>query len=275
MSPEQAKGRQVDKRADIWAFGVVLFEMLTGRRPFHGGTTSDTLAATLTQEPDWDGVPSSARRLLQRCLDKDPRKRLRDIGEAPFLMEDAVSGVSHHQTASASPATRVPWIVAAMLAVALAGSLFAPWRGPAAEDPSLMRFTMDTGPTDIIGPTMAISADGTRVAYRAPNPNGFPWLVTRLLSETTATVLAGTEGAYNPFFSPDGEWIAFFSFSTSKIMKVPVQGGVPVALADASIGRGGSWGEDGTIVAELDPFSGIWRLSDQGGPPARLTRPEP
>jgi hypothetical protein len=137
----------------------------------------------------------------------------------------------------------------------------------------MMRFTVDSDPVDRFRPAVAISSDGSRVAYPTRDADGQVVLATRLLSEPAGTILAGTEGGYNPSFSPDGQWIAFFSAPSSKLMKVPVGGGAPIALADAPLGRGGHWGDDGTIVADLDPFSGIWRLPEQGGAPVQLTRP--
>jgi serine/threonine-protein kinase len=284
MSPEQARGRTVDKRTDIWTFGQVLYETLTGEKAFEGETVTDILASVIKSEPAWKSLPADTpwvvQRLLRRCLEKEPRRRLQDIGDARIEIEEAFSepagGLPSVVQAVAEPRLwrrAIPWSAAALLAVALAVAFWAPWRVRVPQDRPLMRFTVDLGSNDSIGSTIAISPDGTRVVYRAANAASVPGLATRLLSETTETFLAGTEGAYNPFFSPDGQWIAFFSFASSQLLKMPVQGGVPITLCDAPLGRGGSWGEDGTIVAELDPFSGIWRVSDQGGPPVRLTRP--
>ena len=144
MSPEQAQGKPVDKRADIWAFGVVLYEMLTGRRLFQGETVSDTLAAVLTKEPEWERVPTQVRRLLRRCLEKDPQKRLRDISGVGLLLEETpqAAGPRH---------SRVPWVAASVLAIVAAVALWIAWRATRPVDRPLMRFSVDLGPEAVEG----------------------------------------------------------------------------------------------------------------------------
>jgi serine/threonine-protein kinase len=274
MSPEQATGQPIDKRTDIWSFGVVVYEMLKGRRPFDGEDLASTIAAILSREPRLEGIPLPARRLLARCLEKDPRKRLRDVGEAPFILADAATP-STLAAPVAARARGVLWITGLLLLLGgmLAVAVWSPWRPSAPRALDMMRFTVDLGVDDGLGPTLAISPDGTRVVYRTrPSGGRSALLATRRLNEARDTLLTGTEGGFNPFFSPDGQWIAFFR--GSKLWKVPSAGSTPIALCDAPLGgRGGHWGDDGSIVAELNPFSGLWRVSDQGGVPQRLTRP--
>jgi len=266
MSPEQARGKTVDKRADIWAFGVVLFEMLTGKTLFEGQTVSDTLAHVLTKEPDWEQVPAKVRRLLKKCLEKDAKHRLRDIGDAWELLEEP------------EPATTAPsrsrlgmgiWIVAAVvLALVAAGASWIAYRATRpAELKPLVRLDVDLGPDVSLGPgsvgtEVILSPDGTRLMYVSKGK-----LFTRKLDQSKATELAGTDGASAPFFSPDGKWVAFFA--AFKLKKLSVEGGAPVVLCDATTGFGGSWGEDGTIIASLS--SALSRVPSAGGAPTPVT----
>ena len=253
MAPEQARGQQVDKRADIWAFGVVLWEMLTGKQLFGGATVSDAIAAVLTKEPDLGAAPSKVRRLLARCLVKDPRKRLRDIGDWRDLLEESPPRPS---------SGRVPWIIAATLAVAAAIPWLWPQRTPA--DRPLLQVDLDVGAA-VSSP--AISPDGNRLAFVTGNR-----LALRRLDETKIVALPGTEGASYPFFSPDGQWIGFFA--NGKLQRISVQGGSPVAICDAPMGRGGSWGADGHIVVNLQSLGGLFRVpAAAGGTPMPLTDP--
>jgi serine/threonine-protein kinase len=260
MSPEQARGKPVDKRADIWAFGVVLYEMLAGGQLFIGETVSDTLAAVLTREPDWNRVPVEARRLLQRCLEKDPKRRLRDIGDIGLLLDEA----------PATPVTRapgrLPWAVAGVFAIAAAIALWAPWHAGPGLQP-LVRLDVDLG-SDVSlgsprGSDTVLSPDGTRLVYVSKSR-----LFTRRLDQRTATEMAGTEGAFAPFFSPDGQWVAFFT--ASELKKVFVQGGAALPLCNALRGSGGSWGVDGNIIV-ASGLEGLSRISSAGGPATALT----
>ena len=266
MSPEQARGRPVDERCDIWAFGVVLYEMLTGQSCFGKETVSDTVAAVLTKEPDWTRVPRPARRLLTLCLEKDPRRRLRAIGDAQFLIGD------DRADANPAPARRIwiPWAAAGVLAIG-SGVI----AGPPAAAPRR------SSAREIRSRLLAASCPPVRsacwrcrlMARASPSPFGAPmagWsLSTRRVEQSDSTLLQGTEGADQPFFSTDGQWIAFFA--GGKLKKVPVQGGTSVAIADALIPRGGSWGEDGAIVAALGNASGLSRVPGDGGAPQPLT----
>ena len=267
MSPEQARGKRVDKRADIWAFGVLLYEMLAGEPLFRGETVADTLAEVLTVEPSWDCVPYRARRLLRRCLDKDPQRRLRDPGDVWDLLDAG-------EVPRLPPAPRRPlgWMLAAGLAgiAALAG-FWTAWRALRPAERPLLRLSVDLGPDAVKGLnlTAAISPDGRRLVFPARGPDGQPQLAMRLLDEGQPTLLPGSAGGFDPFFSPDSQWVGFFT--ASQLKKVPVRGGAPVTLCPAPGARGASWGEDGHIVAALNALSGLARVPEAGGAPEPLT----
>jgi Tol biopolymer transport system component/predicted Ser/Thr protein kinase len=265
MAPEQARGKKVDRRADIWAFGVVLYETLTGQRLFEGETISDILAQVLTKQPDWTLVPAEVRRLLQMCLQPDPKQRLQGIGDWRLLMVDAPA------TAPSRPRLRSGgWIAAGVLAAALIAALAILWPRPIQHP--LMRMSVDLGPDAVAGQrtTVAISPDGTRIVFPMRGAEGKQQLATRLLEQATPTPLPGTENAADPFFSPDGQWVGFFA--DGKLKKISVLGGAAVTLCDAPSSRGGSWGEDGNIIAALTPAGGLARVPDAGGTPQPLTK---
>ena len=270
MSPEQARGQSVDRGADIWAFGVVLYEMLAGRPLFAGPTISDTLAAVLNREPDLAAIPAQLRPVIDRCLRKDTRRRWRDIGDVRVALEEGVTAAP-----PAAPARHVamPWIAAAVVlaTIALVGWLVA-WRAARPVDHPLTRLSVDLGPEAMMGlnTTVVVSPDGRRLVYPARGPNGQQRLATRLLDHLEATPLPGTENARDPFFSPDGQWIGFFA--ANQLKKISIQGGAPVTLCPAASPQGASWGEDGNIVAALNSFSGLSRVPAAGGTPQRLTK---
>jgi serine/threonine-protein kinase len=286
MSPEQARGKVVDRRCDIWSFGAVLFEMLSGRQAFPGEDVSHTLAAMIMQEPDWsvlpDHLPASVGRLLRRCLTKDPKQRLRDIGEARIVIEEALSGgvdVGTGLVPAPAPAElwrgALPWGVAAILALALAGSLLWIALRPAPRTASPMRLSVALGAGAALDPTIApaaaLSRDGNTLAFVArPSKGGPTQLFVRRLDHPQATALASTEDAFSPFFSPDGQSIAFFA--ERKLKKVSVTGGAVLTLCAAPEGRGGDWGEDGNIVFAPSRVSGLFRVSAAGGTPAELSQ---
>jgi serine/threonine-protein kinase len=277
MSPEQARGKPVDKRTDIWAFGVVFYEMLTGRQLFGGGeTVTDTLASVVKDTPDLSklpaGTPAHIRALLERCLRKDAATRLRDIGEARIAL-DSPPAVEAPATPAQAPWRRLPlWTMAipAAIILALAGALWFARRPP--ERP-LIRLGAELGP-DVIrgsGLTAAISPDGTRLVFIS-GPAERPRLATRLLNESNMSLLAGTDGAAYPFFSPDGLWIGFFA--DQQLKKIPVQGGAPIPLCPApTVARGATWGKDGSIIVNLEGTY-LSRVPDSGGTPVILYKPE-
>ncbi len=281
MSPEQARGRPIDKRADIWSFGVVLFEMLTGRRLFTGETITDVLAAVVRQDIDWGLLPPSApsflRPLVRRCLDRDPTKRLRDIGEARVAIESAISHPEAGTQLRPSLTRRaLPWAVAAFaMALALVLVLSAPWR-PTPEPARPVRLSVEVGADVSLdtapGTAAILSPDGTLLVFVARKAGQQRQLYLRRLEQLEASPLSATEGARNPFFSPDGQWIGFFA--GGKLKKVSLTGGASVTLCNAPDDRGGTWSEDGTIL--LAPrLEGLSRVSSAGGTPEVLTTPDP
>jgi serine/threonine-protein kinase len=282
MSPEQAKGRQAEKRSDVWAFGCVLYEMLTGTRAFEGEDVSDTLASVLRSEPNWNALPASASphtSLLKRCLEKDGKRRLRDIGDVRLMLEDA--GVVSATASRVVPARRSLWMaVAAALGLILggtAGVLLAPSRGGAVPT-RVARFELSPSPTDPFttdprGVNLAISPDGSRIVYTAKRGTTSE-LVMRRLDRLDGTPIAGTEGAFEPFFSPDGQHIAFQTRNEMK--KVAVEGGPSTAICRLP-GIGGiaaSWGPDNSIVFAEGNGLGLFRVPASGGQPQKLAAPD-
>jgi Tol biopolymer transport system component/tRNA A-37 threonylcarbamoyl transferase component Bud32 len=270
MSPEQAMGKEVDKRADIWAFGAVLYEMLAGRRVFDGDTAQEAMAAVLTREPDFELVPVPVRKLLRSCLEKDPKLRLRDVGDAWRLLEDAPSAPPRRRGGLA-------WIAAAAaLSLVAAVALTGWWRARRVVDRPMLRLTLDLGPDAIGGAEadVAISPDGRRIAYPIRRPDGPSQLATRLLDQSQATVLPGTDDAVQPFFSPDGQWIAYRTHGA--LSKISVQGGAPVTLTTAAseVSMGGSWDAD-DIAAPLNHSSALFLIPAAGGPARPLTKLAP
>jgi Protein kinase domain/WD40-like Beta Propeller Repeat len=283
MAPEQAKGKSVDKRADIWAFGVVTYEMLTGRRLFDAEDISETLAAVLTRDLSMAtlpaAIPARLRALLRDCLTRDPRQRLRDIGDARIVLDKIIAGTSDDAVAplpvsatqSMSAAARaLPWAVAATFAV-VAGAvlmLWTPWRVVKPADRPLVRLDLDMGAdvafpsaNNLAGSNIAISPDGTRLVYGSGTP---PRLFTRRLDQPKATELPGTQGAMFPFFSPDGQWVGFGA--NGKVNKISVEGGAMVPLGEAGL-SGASWAEDGSIFVSEAFGKGLLQFPAAGGAP--------
>ena len=265
MSPEQARGKPVDKRADIWAFGVVLYEMVTGKKLFAGEDLTDTLASVVKVNPDLSGAPQQLHHVFTKCLEKDPRRRLRDIGDVWELLESDSAAVGVVQTSPARSA--LPWGVAGTLAVVAAIAVWAPWHAVQQnQDTALVRLNLDLDYYDNSAGLgdFALSPDGKRVAF-VTDATGTPMLATRLLEEADATILPGTEGARIPFFSPDSQWIGFGQ--DGQVKKISVQGGPPIDLAPSPVFLGGSWGEDGFITGVLNAAVGLSRFPDTGGEP--------
>jgi eukaryotic-like serine/threonine-protein kinase len=269
MAPEQAKGKSADKRSDLWAFGCVLYEMLTGRRTFDGDDASDTMAAVLRAEPDWSalpsGMPPAIRLLLRRCLEKDRRARVVDAGAALFVLRE-LSAPASPSVQPAAPA-RSSWRRTAAYAVAalvlMTGAVLATWLVLRPETPRITRFIASATPALSLSPLsrdLAISPDGARIVYRAGDT---PLLYVRAMDRLEGAPLAGTENSLDPFFSPDGRWIAFWQGGFLK--KISVQGGPPATIA-SGIGqlRGGTWGRDDTIVV-ANAGSTLFRVPAAGG----------
>jgi serine/threonine protein kinase/Tol biopolymer transport system component len=275
MSPEQARGQVVDKRTDIWAFGCVFYEMLTGRAAFGGTTTTDTLAAILERGPVWDALPErmppSVQRLLRRCLQKDSRRRLHDIADARLDLEeaDAPERDTSRPAARSKTRERIAWTLAAVMgaSLAVAGVLYVRRAGP---DPRQMRFDIPTPPTS--DPEFfALSSDGRQLAFIA-TADGAPRLWVRPLDQVTAQPLAGTEGATAPFWAPGGTAIGFFA--DAKLKRIDLDGSAPQVLADAPRARGGTWNGNGVILFSPNN-SGLMRVAATGGTPVAVTRLAP
>ena len=289
MSPEQARGKPVEKRTDVWSFGCVLFEMLTGATCYQGETVSDTIAGILTRAPEWESLPASTpprvHRLLRRCLEKDPRRRLRDIGEARITLEDSETGAvrdgrddgGRQFPISKRPWRALPWVIAAATAATAAAAVALGWVASRPELPRTpARLAVDL-PSDLqlsitLSTCLAVSPDGSRLAFVASRDGARPRLYLRELSRFGASSIPGTEGADGPFFSPDGQWIAFFA--DKKLRKVSVMGGAPLDICEVpQLNPGATWGADGTIVFSSDRF-GLMRIPASGGTAEQLTAPK-
>ena len=266
MSPEQAKGRSVDKRADIWAFGVVLYELLTGERLFKGEDASETLAQVLTKTLDFERVPLKARRLVQECLAKHPKQRLRDIGDAQKLVADDRS------TSLTNPKrVRLSWMVAVFSTVfGLAVGLVA-HRHLTEETRVLQMSVLPPDKANFIGNSLpAVSPDGRRLAFVA-TLDGRDSLWVRDLDSLAARALTGTDGASNPFWSPDSRMIGFFA--ADKLKRIEVAGGPALTLCDAPQNRGGTWSQNGVIVFGINGDD-TFRVPAAGGIAVTLTVPD-
>ena len=280
MAPEQAKGKAVDKRADIWAFGAVLYEMLAGRRAFGGEDVSETLASVLRAEPDYSvlsaDIPPPLRAIVKRCLTKDVRQRARDIGDVRIQLDEVDrTADTTARAASAAPSSRTLVAVTAVTVLLAAGMGFVTWsRSAATADGSAMRGTLDLEVAGQVwtnlGPGAVLSPDGTTLAVVVDQPGRANQVFMRRLDQMAAVPLAGTEGARNIFFSPDGQSIAFFA--GGKLKRVAVSGGAPATLADAPDDRGGAWGDDGTIVFASSGRAALHRVPAGGGAIEEVTR---
>ena len=276
MSPEQAKGRSADKRSDVWAFGCVLFEMLTGRRVFEGDTTAEALSGVLKSEPNWQLLPAHTplglRRLLRRCLQKDGRLRLHDIADARLDLDELQSEPRTHLDGIPGTPRRNPrfvWIVAtAVLLVAGVAASVSLLRSPSSSPERRVEIT--TPPT--LDPvTLSISPDGEKVAFVATF-EGRSLLWVRSLVSGSSRHLPGTDYAQYPFWSPDSRAIGFFA--GGKLHRIDVDGGSAQTLANAQAGIGGTWNQDGTILFGTSNGRPISRLSATGGMPVDVTKVE-
>ena len=282
MSPEQARGRAVDKRADIWAFGCVLYEMLTGSPAFPGETTTDILSAVVQQSPDWSrlpaGLPDRIHQLLGRCLEKNAKDRLRDIGDARFEIAEALrTGSLRSSTTVGPPVVAAPpqggWLRTAavfLAGAAITGALIgaAALLRPEADTPAALpvRTTIVLPANTTValgrGSAIALSPDGRQLVFSGRS-NNVTRLYLRPLDRFESRPLPGTEDGTNPFFSPDGQWVGFFA--DRKLKKMPIEGGAPVTVTDAPLPRGEAWGEDESILLTPTNASGLTRVPVTGG----------
>lgn len=271
MAPEQAKGRVVDKRADVWAFGAVLYEMLAQQKPFAGDDVSTTLARVIEREPDWGALPRNLPPVLatylRRCLAKEPKQRIHDIADVRLAMDGAfeIAVATDHVAPNTQSTTWKEHLRLALAGIALmvVGGLAA-WGlvakpTPAAGD--VTRFSIEVPSLEqaFTIPLVALSPDGNQVAYAAGGQ-----LYLRTMDQLEGIPLPGTEGGLTPFFSPGGEWIAFWA--NNELKKVQVSGGLPVTLARGTVSYGGSWAADDTILFN-ESGTGIFRVAASGGAP--------
>jgi Tol biopolymer transport system component len=281
MSPEQARGKAVDKRTDIWAFGCVLYEMLTGKQAFEGEDITEILAAVVKTEPEWQVLPTTTsakiRDLLRRCLQKDKTQRMQAAGDVRIEIVEELAAPPTTAAATAAPAAR-SWrerltqvAAVTMTLIALAFGIGFLLREPKPAQP--LRLSMEIGADaslyTFVGSSAVFSPDGTRLALLAIGADKKRRIYVRSLDQLQATALPGTENALDPFFSPDGQWLGFFA--DGKLKKISVQGGGAVTLCDVATAPGGSWGDDGTIVFAPDLSVGLSRVSSAGGKPQALT----
>jgi serine/threonine-protein kinase len=280
MSPEQARGKSIDRRTDIWAFGCVLYEMLTGRKAFDGETVTDVLAAVVTRDPDWSLLPAETpariREVLRRCLEKDPQRRLRDAGEIRIAIEDVIARPQAEPApvVSATPLERGRgrargrrgiWLMLAVMGLILAFALIKKMGVRDVAEPT--RLSVALPPTDVLeggseNLLLDISRDGRTLVYGARR-DGVLRLYVRRMGDGEPTMLEGTDNAHTPFFSPDGKWIAFFD--TSRLRKVSVIGGPVFDICPVGADRGAVWLDDGSIVVSTGATSPLMRVASSGG----------
>src|SRR2546425_7068433 len=284
MSPEQVKGHAVDHRSDIFSFGAILYEMLSGRRAFHGESAAETMSAILKEDPPDlsstnQNISPALERLVNHCLEKNPEARFHSASDLAFALE-ALSGSApvSSQTMTAISAVPIsarfvkhlPWIVAGIFAVgmlmtiALLISSFKPT--PTRTNVIRAAILPPAGANYLPRNQFAISPDGLRLAFVGRSGDGKQLLWVRSLGAPTAQPLAGTDDATFPFWSPDGRFVGFFA--QTKLKKIDASGGPPQTICDAPNGRGGTWNRDGVIVLAPDNFSPLYRVSASGGPPS-------
>ena len=271
MSPEQARGRAVDKRTDIFAFGCVLFEMLTGKRAFDGEDTSDVLSAILRAEPNWNllptATPSRVREMLKLCIEKDPKKRRRDAGDVLIDIEQCFKAPMEAATVLPKRSSRLAWVIAGMMGIAAVFLAVLAFR-------NLGEMAMPEIHAEISTPAttqplhFAISPDGKQIVFVASGDSA-QRLWVRSLNSATSRPLAGTDGGEFPFWSADNRSIGFFA--GGKLKRMDLEGVTPQLLADAPAGRGGTWSDDGTILFAQSAVGPLFRVPAAGGKPIQVT----
>jgi serine/threonine-protein kinase len=276
MSPEQARGLPVDRRTDVWAFGCVLFEMLTGKPAFSGATITDIVARVLERDPDWaslpPGLPDAMQRVLRWALVKDVHRRLRHVGDAILELEASAANASQ----AGPPRRRWPItaFVGAAIVSAIVGALAARWLSPQRESGSraTSRFAVPVTPLEVIPQNVAMSPDGRYIAYLAGPPDHQKTYLRHVDDRASRVISEVPMQAPQPFFSPDSQWVAFFD--ANKLKKMPLDGGSSITLAEAPTPRGGTWISDGSIVFAPVSRGGLMSIPANGGPPQALTSPD-
>ncbi|MFZ2145978.1 MAG: protein kinase [Sedimentisphaerales bacterium] len=297
MSPEQARGKQADKRSDIWSLGCVLYEMLSGRQPFEGQTVSDMLANVLQADPDWQALPQTTPTnivvLLRRCLEKDPRRRLHDIADAAIEINETINLpaiVPPTTTTSFEIAHPTGWkkliavgAVCLLLGIIMGAiAICSRWRPGAPKTQPIRSFVICPETSFEVEAlwhhALAFSPDGKRLAYVEQGSDGRRKIYIREMDEFKAKPLSGTEGAISPFFSPDGQWLGYVDHFQRKLKKIAIKGGEPIILGDSVHFRGGSWGTDDNIIftpaAGTATGGGLWRIWASGEGLEELTVPD-
>ena len=292
MSPEQARGKQVDKRADIWAFGCVLYEMLTGQRAFPGADVSETLASVLAREPDWNTLPAATpqvvRKLLRRCLERDRANRLHDAGDARIEIVEVLTATVPDADGPPVPATThrwwqqpVPALLGPVLLVAVTGLAVWSLTRPTDVAPAPVgRFSLMSPGSEAVRVSdtqqdVAVSPDGTTVVYVVGQGTiETAAMMVRSLDRLTGQPLDATRAAFdlNPFMSPDNAWVGFYDFTARALRKVSIQGGPAITIAELDSNlRGASWAADDTVIFGSEAPSGLWRAPAGGGEPEVIT----
>jgi serine/threonine protein kinase/Tol biopolymer transport system component len=282
MSPEQARGKPVDKRADVWGFGCLVFEMLSGSRPFEGETISDTLAAVLAKDPDWSKLeattPPRVIELLKRCLEKDVKKRLRDVHDLRIELAEVGDARGLSRSSGLSPVVAAPSrfpLMFAANAISLVAIAVAAWAltrpAPTSAPARLTRVALQrpSGERNYGPGSFALAPNGSAVVFVVLGDSDTEHLWIRDLDSTAGRAIPGTDKASFPFWSPDAKHIAFFA--DGKLKRVPRAGGAVQTVCDAPNGRGGAWGSAGTIVFAPAPFSPLSKVSASGGAPEPAT----